>query len=41
MGTENSLLPVVQPILRHYDSDHHSGKKVLFMGSLYVIRYYE
>ena len=32
MGTENSLLSVVQPILRHYDSDRLSGKKSFIYG---------
>ena len=35
MGTENSLLSVVQPILRNYDSGCLSGKK-FYLWEVYM-----
>ena len=32
MGTENSLLGTVQPILRHFDSDLLAGGKSFMYG---------
>ena len=32
MGTENSLLATVQPILRHFDSDSLAGGKSFMYG---------
>ena len=32
MGTENSTLAIVQPILRHFDFDHLAGGKSFMYG---------